>query len=109
MGYRATVVTKQREYGSQVFSDWDKFGDLWNDLDTFIEINVPEASTYMSEGGEYYEVSTRGLKEYIEHLSALPGGDKNEFYTDYTNEEVVSAFKTSIEESTGEYVVWEWF
>lgn len=109
MGYRAHTVTQHREYGSSVFSDVMLFIDLWDDLDEFIELNVPEEWASKSENEDYYEVSIDGLKQYIEHLDVLPKEDKNEFYTDYTNKEVIESLRKSIEETKEDFVSWEWF
>ena len=93
MGYRANVITRHREYGSQAFQ---KFLTLESDnLDIIREWD-----------SETYYVEAEQLEKYI---ASLPDNDEMSNYEGMTNRELANALRKAIEESPDRDVTWEWF
>lgn len=100
MGYRANVITRHRDYGSQTFSDYNMFIEFQEAAkEKDLEIQGDESE-------EFFEVDKTELQKFV---NKLPSNDKVSIYSDYTNKELKEELQTAIDETKDEWVSWEWF
>jgi len=101
MGYRATVIVQERKYGSQTFGDWDMFvGKL---LPAFAEAGFDMCG---NEAQDFFEVEKEHLQKFVD---TLPNNEEASIYPAYTNKELKGELQTAINETSGDWVSWEWF
>jgi len=101
MGYRATVVTQQREYGSRTFCDWDMFTNKF--LPAFEEAGFDMCG---NEAQDFYEIEKEHLQKFVDTLVA---NEEVSIYPDYTNKELKEELQTAINETRDNWISWEWF
>lgn len=101
MGFRASVITRHREYGAQTFCDWENFTDnvVPKMVEAGLEINDSEAQ-------DFYEVEKSKLQEFV---NSLPNNDKQSFSEEHTNKQLKEDLQLAINESPEAWVSWEWF
>ena len=98
MGYRANVVTRQRDYGSQTFANHPEF------TGEFIPNSGLDISSDDNE--TFFEVNKKELQEYVNNT--LDDEEESD-YPSYTNQELKKELQTAIDETKEDYVSWEWF
>jgi hypothetical protein len=101
MGYRATVITQERKYGSNTFCDWDMFTNKF--LPAFAEAGFDMCG---NDAQDFFEVERDHLNKFVD---SLPDNDEVSIYPDYTNKELKQELTTAINETPGDWVSWEWF
>lgn len=99
MGYRANVVTRDREYGSQTFSNYQAF-------QRFLRLENDNLDIVGECESESYYVEAEQLEKYI---ASLPDNDEMSNYEGMTNRELANALREAIEQSPDRSVIWEWF
>ncbi len=99
MGYRANVITRHREYGSQTFSNYQAF-------QKFLRLESDKLDIIGDWELETYYVEAEQLEKYI---ASLPDNDEMSNYEGMTNRELARALREAIEESPDRDVTWEWF
>lgn len=99
MGYRANVITRHREYGSQTFSNYQAF-------QKFLRLESDNLDIIGECESETYYVEAEQLEKYI---ASLPDNDEMSNYEGMTNRELARALRGAIEESPDRDVTWEWF
>lgn len=99
MGYRANVITRHREYGSQTFSNYQAF-------QKFLRLESDKLDIIGEWELETYYVEAEQLEKYI---ASLPDNDEMSNYEGMTNRELANALRGAIEESPDRDVTWEWF
>lgn len=113
MGFRAQVVTREREYGSSVFSDWDQFDSYFSKLQGIYS----ERDLTANEARDYFEIERTVIDEEIERLYTL-GADKtfefpSSWSNDYplTNRDIIEGWKTALSEipKDSSHVALEWY
>lgn len=108
MGYRAHVVTQEREYGSHAFSNWDNFSNEFVPklIESGLEVNYDETETN-------FDIPKDQLKKYAENLTRkMLQGEPANTPSDYPGMsigELEVVLVRSIRESPGEWVTWEWY
>ena len=102
MGYRANVITKHPDYGSQTFSDWTEFDTNFIPALTDFGVDVEEDISQ-----SFYDVEKDELQGYVKSLPV--NEDPSAAYPTYTNVELIEVLQTAINESKDTWVSWEWF
>lgn len=113
MGYRAHVVTQEREYGSSIFYDFEQFEDYYYKLCDIYDDNCP----FLSESRELFEIDRDVVKQEIERLTELGVDNEFEFQNYYnngdkeTNGDIITAWKDALSESpsSNNIITMEWF
>ena len=98
MGYRANVITRDREYGSQTFCSYEEF----------VEDFIPNSSLEIqsNDNQDFFEVDKAELQTYVD---SIPDDEEESDYPSYTNKELKEELQDAIKESKGSWVSWEWF
>lgn len=113
MGYRAHVVTQEREYGSSIFSDFTQFEKYFDKIrDTY-----PEEEIFQSEGQDFFEIYKGVIEEEVKRLTELGLEEEFEFQPSWdngykeTNGEVAASLERALKESPKDsiYVSLEWY
>lgn len=113
MGYRANVVTQERSYGSQIFSNWQQFDDYFAKLQDL----YPDAEIFCNESNDFYEISKEVVEQEIERLDKdrdaefeFQAGFANESWRD-KNGEIADAWRNALKQSPKDstYVSLEWW
>lgn len=113
MGYRAQVITKEREYGSSIFTDWEQFDEYYGEM-----MGIYDNGLNRSESMDFYEIEKTVIEEEIKRLKSI--GEDEEFsvqshwndgeYKDL-NKHIIEAWETALKESPKDsfYVSLEWY
>lgn len=101
MGYRANVVTTHRTYGSQIFADWEVF--IHDFIPAMRERGIEMTA---NDAEDFFEVDKEELQQYV---NLTPSNDEESPYTGTTNKELNQLLQTAINETTDNYVAFEWF
>ena len=111
MGYRASVITQHREYGSNIFSNWTYFTSYLSSLrDRYEGQDELTDNIYESEGEEYYELPKRMVELEIERLKKLPPDQLEEDLQEevkYVIHGLELALKESLKDD--DYIALEWY
>lgn len=100
MGYRAHVITQEREYGDQTFSSWEQFtSDFMPAVEEVLDITANDNETF-------FEVEKDQLQRYVD---TIPENDEESVYPDYLNKDLKAVLQIAINSAPGEWVSWEWF
>ena len=100
MGYRASVITQEREYGDRTFSSWEQFtSDFLPAVEEVLDITGNDDETF-------FEVEKDQLQRYVD---SLPEDDEVSDYPDYMNKDLKAVLQIAINASPGSWVSWEWF
>lgn len=100
MGYRAHVITQEREYGDQTFSSWEQFtSDFMPAVEEVLDITANDKETF-------FEVEKDQLQRYVD---TIPENDEESVYPDYLNKDLKAVLQIAINSAPGEWVTWEWF
>lgn len=100
MGYRANVITQEREYGDQTFTNWTMFtSEFLPNVENKLDITGNDAE-------DFFEVEKDQLQKYVDKL---PDNEEESDYPDYTNQALKEALTVAIKEAPGDWVSWEWF
>ena len=100
MGYRANVITQERKYGSQTFSNWEMFtSDFLPAVEEVLDITG-------NDNEDFFEVNKEQLQKYVD---SLPEDGEASVYPDYKNVDLKAILQIAIDQAPGEWVSWEWF
>ena len=100
MGYRANVITQEREYGDQTFSNWEMFtSDFLPAVEEVLDITG-------NDNEDFFEVNKEQLQKYVD---SLPEDGEASVYPDYKNVDLKAILQIAIDQAPGEWVSWEWF
>lgn len=116
MGYRANVITQERQYGSSIFSDWEQFDEYFNYLSYTYKDDYP----YANEERTYFEIDKGIVLSEIGRLQDMEGDFEFQSgmttlnpskYTPDTNRDIAQAWKQALEEAPkdSQYVALEWY
>lgn len=113
MGYRAQVVTQEREYGSSIFSDHEQFSDYIGKL---YEL-YPDKHVYSNEATDFYEIGKDVAEAEVERLRKLNPTDDFEFQSSWshtvadTNDDIAISWESALKESpeSTDYISLEWY
>lgn len=100
MGYRANVITQQRDYGGQTFCDWEMFTEFT--VKALLEYGIND-----NDAQDFFEIERSELQRFVDTLPE--NDDKSDAYPDYTNKELKEELQDAINETKDEWVSWEWF
>lgn len=100
MGYRAQVITQEREYGSTSFGNWESF------VHDFMPAVVEELDISRNENEDFFEVGKEQLQRYVDKL---PENETASDYPSYSNRVLKDVLQQAINEAPGDWVSWEWF
>ena len=101
MGYRANVITQEREYGGQTFSNWDEF------VYKFIPaVEENDLDIHGNDAEDFFEVEKAQLQRYVDRL---PDNEEVSAYPSCSNKELKMVLEEAIKEAPGEWVQWEWW
>ena len=102
MGYRASVITQHREYGSNIFYNWDEF-QIYRDF-----LNKTYSKDYdciyQNENEDYYEIPKTIFEQEIKRLEDLPPDDMTDTY-------FIQSLRDALKEApdNDDFVSLEWF
>jgi len=100
MGYRANVITQERKYGDQTFSNWEMFtSDFLPAVEEVLDITG-------NDNEDFFEVNKEQLQKYV---NSLPEDEEASVYPDYKNVDLKAILQIAIDQAPGEWVSWEWF
>lgn len=114
MGYRAQVVTQEREYGSSIFCDFQQFEDYFSKLQEL----YPDDEIFQSESQDFFEISKDVVEKEIKRLTELGLEEEFEFQslwsgTEYKDQNhiIIGSWKEALEQSpaNSNYVSLEWY
>lgn len=108
MGYRASVITQHREYGANIFSNWDKFQTYVSLLRDMYEEDMD--NMFENDQEDFYEVPKSVFEAEIKRLKKLPGDTVVEGL-DEEAQYVITDLETALKEAVAsdDYVALEWF
>lgn len=100
MGYRAHTIMREREYGSQLFSDWQQFDSYFYKL----QEEYPDDELFKNEESDFFELSKWVVEKEIERLEKDKDADF-EFQPFYvtddnkeTNDDIAYKLRTALKE-----------
>jgi hypothetical protein len=111
MGYRASVLKQHREYGSNIFSNWNDFQTYWSELrDRYEGRDDLTDGMYENEAEDFYEIPKEMVKLEIERLKKLPEDSIEESLGEEVKY-VISGLEAALEEAPeqDDYIALEWF
>lgn len=101
MGYRAHVITVEREYGQQTFSSWEQFTN-----DFVPALGEAGFDITGDENETFFEIEKEHLQKFVD---SLPENDEDSIYPDYSNKTLKVYLQAAIDETKSSWVSWEWF
>lgn len=109
MGYRANLVTQHREYGRNVFYNWQDFQDWLTFVRSEYEGDLAD-SIYESESEDYYEIPREIFEKEIERLGKLGESDKGTA-TGMDVQDSIENFEGALKEAVAgdDFVALEWY
>lgn len=107
MGYRASIVTQHREYGSQAFYDFSVFERYWE----FLRSEYPDEELFEAESEDFFEIPKEVVQTEVIRIEKLADDETFDYNTDITNKDMVDVLNRMLKESPADsdYISLEWF